>query len=118
MKRRTVIFGIDSLEAGLDAFSTAWNTGEAEADARISFGTLGQFWKVMTAKRWELLKAIAGRGPISIHDVAKDLTRSVRAVRGDARALVMAGVLPRAEDDKICFPYDAVHVDFWLAVER
>src|SRR5204863_560537 len=31
--------------------------------ARISFATPELLWKVLTAKRWELLKAMAGQGP-------------------------------------------------------
>ena len=31
--------------------------------ARISFATPELLWRVLTAKRWELLKAMAGQGP-------------------------------------------------------
>lgn len=38
-------------------FVVAWKTGKAHKHARISFPTPELLWKVLTAKRWELLKA-------------------------------------------------------------
>ncbi|HHW77527.1 MAG TPA: transcriptional regulator, partial [Xanthomonadaceae bacterium] len=38
--------------------------------------------------------------------------RDVKAVHGDVRALLNAGLLDKTEDGKIVFPYDAIHVDF------
>lgn len=38
--------------------------------ARISFGTPELLWKVLTAKRWQVLKAIAGQGPLTIREIA------------------------------------------------
>ena len=39
-----------------------WKTAKAEKSARISFATPELLWKVLTAKRWELLKALCGAG--------------------------------------------------------
>jgi hypothetical protein len=39
----------------------------------------------------------------------------VKAVHGDVRALLDAGVLERDDAGRVVFPYDAVHVDFVLA---
>jgi len=38
----------------------------------------------------------------------------VKAVHGDVQALLLAGVLDRAESGRVAFPYDAVRVDFTL----
>jgi len=45
-------------------FVHAWRTGKPEKSARISFATPELLWKVLTAKRWELLKALCGAGPM------------------------------------------------------
>jgi predicted transcriptional regulator len=37
-----------------------------------------------------------------------------KAVHGDVHALLNAGVIERAEDGRIVFPFDAVRVDFVL----
>ena len=81
--------------------------------AHISFASAELLWRTLTRKRWELLQAMAGRGPMSIREVARQVGRDVKAVHGDVSALVSAGLLERAED-KVIFPYTAVHVDFML----
>ena len=89
-------------------------TGRTEREARISFATPELLWQVLTAKRWELLKALCGAGPVSIHEAARRVDRDVKAVHGDVTALLEAGVLSRADDGRIVFPYDAVKVEFLL----
>lgn len=94
--------------------SHAWRTGKPERSARISFATPELLWKVLTAKRWELLKALCGAGPVSIREAGRRVNRDVKSVHGDVTALLSAGVLDRAEGGGIVFPYDAVKVEFLL----
>jgi predicted transcriptional regulator len=82
--------------------------------ARISFATPELLWKVLTAKRWELVKAMAGQGPLTMREVARRIGRDVKAVHGDAHALLDAGLLDKTEDGRLVFPFDAVRVDFTL----
>src|SRR5205823_2873009 len=82
--------------------------------ARISFATPELLWKVLTAKRWELLKVMTGQGPLAMREVARRLHRDVKAVHSDAHALLDAGLLDTVEDGRIEFPFDAVRVDFTL----
>ena len=70
-------------------------------------------WSVMTERRWALLKALCGVGPISIREAARRVGRDVKGVHGDVVALLEAGVLNRTKDG-IEFPFEAVHVDFTL----
>jgi len=82
--------------------------------AHISFASQELLWKLLSTKRWELLRAMTGAGPISIREAARRVDRDVKGVHGDVHALLAAGVLDRNEDGAIEFPYDAVHVDFVL----
>ncbi len=82
--------------------------------ARISFATPELLWKVLTAKRWDLLKVLAGEDALTIREIARRLGRDVKAVHGDVHALLSAGLLDKAEDGRIVFRFDAVHVDFTL----
>ena len=82
--------------------------------AHISFASADLLWKVLTAKRWELLKIMAGGGAVTIREAARRARRDVKAVHGDVHALLAAGVLRRNADGKIEFPFQAVHVDFVL----
>ena len=80
----------------------------------ISFASIELLWKVLTAKRWEILRAMTGQGALSIREVARRVSRDVKAVHGDITSLIDAGVLDRTGDGVI-YPYDAVHVDFTLS---
>lgn len=95
-------------------FSRAWKTGKAQKTARISFATPELLWKVLTEKRWELLKALCGAGPMSIREAARRVGRDVKAVHGDVTALLNAGVLDRTAGGQIVFPFEAVKVEFLL----
>lgn len=95
-------------------FARAWRTGTAQKAARIGFASPELLWKVLSARRWELLKVLCGAGPVSIREAARRAGRDVKAVHGDVTALLAAGVLDRAEGGGIVFPYDAVKVEFLL----
>ena len=95
-------------------FARAWETGKPQKSARISFATAELLWRVLTQKRWELLKALCGAGPVSIREAARRVGRDVKAVHGDVSALLNAGVLDRTDDGRIVFPFDAVKVEFLL----
>lgn len=95
-------------------FVQAWKTGKPQKSARISFATPELLWQVLTAKRWELLKALCGAGPVSIREAARRVGRDVKAVHGDVTALLSAGVLDRTEEGRILFPFEAVKVEFLL----
>ncbi len=82
--------------------------------ARISFGSPELLFRVLTMKRWELVRALAGAGPVSIREAARRVERDVKAVHSDIHALLNAGILRRTEDSRIEFPFDAIHVDFML----
>ena len=95
-------------------FANAWKSGTAEKSARISFASPELLWKVLTAKRWALLKALCGVGPVSIREASRRVGRDVKAVHADVTALLLAGVLERAEGGGIVFPFDAIKVEFVL----
>ena len=109
-----IVLEVRSLWETLADASRAMSSGCAESEARISFATPELLWKVLTAKRWALLKALTGAGPLSIRETARRLGRDVKAVHGDVTALLEAGVLDRTPDGAIAFPYDAVEVEFLL----
>lgn len=95
-------------------FVNAWKTGRAGKSARIAFASPELLWQVLTPKRWELLKALRGIGPVSIREAARRVGRDVKAVHGDVTALLNAGVLDRTEGGRIIFPFEAVRVEFML----
>lgn len=82
--------------------------------AFISFESPALLFKVLTGKRWELLKIMTGAGPMTIREAARRLGRDVKGVHGDVQALLNTGILQKTGDGLIDFPFDAVHVDFIL----
>jgi predicted transcriptional regulator len=109
---RTVTLGVSSIEETQRQAAAAFR-GEKLGEF-ISFASVELLWKVLTAKRWDILRAMTGQGEMTIREIARRVDRDVKAVHGDVQALVVAGVLDRADSGRVIFPYDAVHVDFTL----
>ena len=82
--------------------------------SRISFATPELLFRVLTTKRWELIRALTGAGPLTIRETARRVDRDVKAVHGDVHALLRAGVLRKTDENLIAFPFDAIHVDVML----
>lgn len=80
----------------------------------ISFESPALLFKVLSGKRWELLKGMTGAGPMTIRALARRLGRDVKAVHGDVHALLNAGILQKTDTGLIVFPFDVVHVNFML----
>lgn len=111
---KTVILEVRSPGEAMAVFADVWKTGKQQKAARISFASPELLWKVLTARRWELLKVLCGAGPVSIREAARRVGRDVKGVHGDVVALLDAGILSRTEAGAIEFPYDAVKVEFLL----
>jgi predicted transcriptional regulator len=110
---RTVILDVRPLSDTLLDFAATWKSGRSST-SRISFASPALLFKMMTGKRWELLTTLTGAEPVTIREAARRVGRDVKAVHGDVRALLDAGILRRTDDKKIVFPFDELRVDFVL----
>ena len=111
---KTVILDVRTPADAMGDFVRTWKTGKSDKAARISFASPELLWRVLTVKRWELLKALCGAGPVTIREAARRVGRDVKAVHGDVTALLNAGVLERAQGGGVVFPFEAVKVEFML----
>lgn len=111
---KTVILDVRSPEDAAQDFVHAWKTGKPQKNARLSFATPELLWKVLTSKRWEVLRAMCGAGPLTVREVARRVNRDVKSVHTDLTALLNAGVLDRSESGQLVFPYESVKVEFLL----
>ncbi|HMN73083.1 MAG TPA: transcriptional regulator [Rhodoblastus sp.] len=82
--------------------------------AFISFASPDLLWRVLTRKRWDILRAMTGQGALAMREIARRVARDVKGVHSDVHALIDAGVIRRDEMGGFVFPYDSVHVDFTL----
>lgn len=109
---RTVTLEVSSRQ---EANKRALRAFEGEPQGEfISFETPALLFKVLTQKRWEILSALTGAGPITLREAARRVGRDVKAVHGDVHALLDAGLLQKTAKGQIEFPFDAVHVDFMI----
>lgn len=108
----TVTLEVSSRENANRRFLQAFE-GEAAGEF-ISFASPELLFKVISGKRWDLLKIMTGAGPMTIREASRQLGRDVKAVHGDVQALLKAGILRKTDQGLIVFPFDAVHVDFVL----
>ena len=117
------IMKIVPLEVGtpqdtMNDFLRAWHTGKKDETAKIEFSSPEVLWKVLTTKRWELLKALCGAGPISIRETARCVNRDVKGVHTDLTALMSAGIVNRTETGGVEFPFEAVKVVFFSFITQ
>ena len=78
---KTLILDVQTPAESMADFARAWKAGKTQKSARISFATPELLWRVLTPKRWELLKALCGAGPVSIREAARRAGRDVKAVQ-------------------------------------
>src|SRR6266545_7620864 len=90
---RTVTLEGSSREKINQRFLRAFE-GEPEG-AFISFESPELLFKVISGKRWDLLKVMTGAGPMTIREAARRMQRDVKAVHGDVQALLKAGILQK-----------------------
>jgi predicted transcriptional regulator len=111
---KTVTLEVRAPDEAMADFVQAWKTGKGQKTARIAFASPELLWRVLTAKRWQLLKGLCGAGPVSVREAARRVQRDVKAVHGDITALLAAGLLDRTPSGRIEFPFEAVKVEFLL----
>ena len=109
----TLKIDVRSLSDSLADAVQAMETGHAQ-QPRYSFSSAQALMRTLGGKRFDLIQALAGAGPVTLRKAARRVDRDVKAVHGDVQVLLACGVLDKTADGKIEFPYDAVHVDFLL----
>ena len=112
---RAVTIGVAGI-ADVQARLSAAFRGEPQG-AFISFASVELLRTVMTPHRWEILRALVGREPMPRPVLSDVVGRDADEVRADLDALRRAGVVEQSPEDRIGFPFDAVHVDFTIRAD-
>lgn len=102
----TLTIGVSGIAEAEARLSAAFR-GEKQG-AFISFASVELLWTVMTPRRWELLRALVGHEPQPLSVLSDWVGRDADEVRADIDALAKAGVVERAAEDRVSFPFDSV----------
>ena len=108
---KTLTVRIESLRNVGARFLVVMKTGKAETTAGLSFPTYERMYKVLSPKRLEIIRAMAGQGVLSFREIARRVERDYKGVHTDLTALILSGVIDR-EEDGVVFPYENIHFDF------
>jgi predicted transcriptional regulator len=94
---KTVTLEVRSLKGALSAVQS----GRAMSTARTRFASAELLRQVLTAKRWETLRAMTGGGSCSSREIARRVERDVKAVHADVHALLRAGVISKTPEGQL-----------------
>jgi len=109
---KTVIFEVSSEEEVKARFIRVWETGIPETAAHYSFVTPELMSKMLTEKRIHLLETLCGAGPLSADEVAQRAGQDVGMVRGELDAMLVGGLIDKAKNGKVVFPFDEFKVNY------
>jgi len=114
----TLILGNRSAADRRGDIVRAWKTGKPDTAARLDFESIEGAWQLLSPKRWAILRAMAGQGPLAIREIARRVERDVRAVHSDIRALHMSGVIDKTPEGQMILPYDTIRLDFTVNTQE
>jgi predicted transcriptional regulator len=115
--KNVVTIGVASLDEVKARVRSAFAGDPKAKGNHILFTSTELLWSTLNERRWAIVKAMTGRGPMSIREAARLVGRDVKAVHGDVKRLLANGVLKHTDDGRIAFPFDAIHVDFMLSAD-
>jgi predicted transcriptional regulator len=94
----------------LKAMKDAQAGKKVGAKPLLTFSSYEDMHRVLAPARLQIVAALAGKGALSIREVARRLGRDVKGVHTDITRLINAGVLDRTEEG-VSFPYDQLHME-------
>ena len=80
----------------------------------LNFESPGQFFGMLTERRWELVRAAQGKGELSVRELARQVGRDVKRVHEDVVALAELGLLERTDAGGVVCPFASLHIDMHL----
>lgn len=76
----------------------------------LNFESPAAFFGKLTERRWELVRALQGQGPLAVRELARRVDRDVKRVHEDVGVLVELGLAERESQGVLC-PFATVHID-------
>lgn len=104
-------------KAALRAAGMRAEQGLAEGGYRgesLNFEHPAQFFGRLTERRWAIVRAMRGAGPLATRELARRLGRDVKRVHEDVRVLLDLGLLEKTASGAIECPFADIYVDMPL----
>lgn len=108
----TLVIDVRQLDAALDDFVAAWSADDIEPINRYSFESYDALHKALAPNRMDIIRTMMGAGPLSIREVARRVGRDFKGVHTDVTSMVRNGLLYKADDGQIVFPFDRIRFDY------
>ena len=80
----------------------------------LNFETPAQFFRKLSEKRWDIVRAAQGKGDLPVRELARIVGRDVKRVHQDVGILTELGLLERTESGGVSCPYTSMHIDMYL----
>jgi predicted transcriptional regulator len=109
----TVRLASEGWQDGLRKAARKAASAKAYQGEELVFQTPALFFAKLTERRWDLVRALQGKGAMSMREIARRVGRDVKRVHEDVTALVELGLLERTEGGVEC-PFHRIHVDLEL----
>jgi predicted transcriptional regulator len=114
MIRRTLTITMNADWQGALRTAGKRATGRGYQGEVLNFETAGSFFGKLTERRWVLVHALQGQGPMSVRELARRVARDVRRVHDDVETLADLGLVERTDTGGVMCPFESVHIDMRL----
>lgn len=84
----------------------------------LNFEDAGSFFGKLTERRWALMHALQGQGPMSVRELARRANRDVRRVHDDVEVLAELGLVERTDNGGVACPFEDVHIDMRMTAAQ
>jgi len=85
--------------------------------ARYTYESYEALHKALAPNRMTIIRAMMGQGPLSIREIARRVGRDFKGVHSDVSSMFSHGLLSKAEDGRMVFPYDRIRFDYEIGGE-
>ena len=80
----------------------------------LNFESPGVLFSRLTERRWALVHALQGQGPMAVRELARRVGRDVKRVHEDVQVLAGLGLVERDAAGGVVCPFAEVHIDLHL----
>ena len=100
--------------AALRAAGAAASRPDGYQGEVLNFESPGVLFSRLTERRWSLVHALQGQGPMAVRELARRVGRDVKRVHDDVQVLIELGLVERDAVGGVVCPFTEVHIDLHL----